>query len=92
MNVTGERIRELRQKYNMTLDDVARHLGVGRQAIYKYAPPTENNTRQYLATLQTTGVPVDSKIASLKTDQFNRMVSMIETIEGWNKESKVTPF
>lgn len=63
-----------------------------RQAIYKYAPPTENNTRQYLATLQTTGVPVDSKIASLKTDQFNRMVSMIETIEGWNKESKVTPF
>ena len=36
MSTTGERIRELRQLHHLTLDDVARHLGIGRQAVYKY--------------------------------------------------------
>lgn len=36
MSTTGERIRELRQRNHLTLDDVARRLSVGRQAIYKY--------------------------------------------------------
>ena len=36
MSTTGDRIRELRIKQNLTLDDVAQYLGVGRQAIYKY--------------------------------------------------------
>ena len=43
MSTTGERIRELRLRHNMTLDDVARHLGVGRQAIYKYEQNTVTN-------------------------------------------------
>ena len=43
MNITGNRIRELRIKHNMTLDDVARHLSVGRQAIYKYEQGTVTN-------------------------------------------------
>ena len=43
MNTTGNRIRELRIKHNMTLDDVARHLNVGRQAIYKYEQGTVTN-------------------------------------------------
>ena len=43
MSTTGERIRELRQLHNLTLDDVARHLGVGRQAIYKYEQGTVTN-------------------------------------------------
>ena len=43
MNTTGNRIRELRQLNNLTLDDVARHLGVGRQAIYKYEQGTVTN-------------------------------------------------
>lgn len=43
MNTTGERIRELRTKYKLTLDDVAKHLGVGRQAIYKYESGTVTN-------------------------------------------------
>ena len=43
MNTTGDRIRELRIKHNLTLDDVARHLGVGRQAIYKYEQGTVTN-------------------------------------------------
>lgn len=43
MNSAGERIRELRIKNHMTLDDVAKHLGVGRQAIYKYEQGTVTN-------------------------------------------------
>lgn len=43
MNTTGNRIRELRLKNRLTLDDVARHLGVGRQAIYKYEQGTVTN-------------------------------------------------
>lgn len=43
MNITKNRIRELRIKNHLTLDDVARHLGVGRQAIYKYEKGTVTN-------------------------------------------------
>lgn len=43
MNTTGNRIRELRLKNNLTLDDVARHLDVGRQTIYKYEHGTVTN-------------------------------------------------
>lgn len=43
MKITGSRIRELRQKNNLTLDDVAQRLGVGRQAIYKYEQGTVTN-------------------------------------------------
>lgn len=32
----GERLRQLRQKNGMSMDDVAKHLGVGRANIYKY--------------------------------------------------------
>lgn len=40
---SGERIRELRIKNHFTLDDVARQLGVGKQAIYKYEQGTVTN-------------------------------------------------
>lgn len=43
MNTTGDRIRELRIKHKLTLDDVAQYLGVGRQAIYKYEHGTVTN-------------------------------------------------
>ena len=43
INTTGERIRELRLRNHLTLDDVARHLGVGKQAIYKYEQGTVTN-------------------------------------------------
>lgn len=43
MSTTGERIRELRQRNRLTLDDVAKYLGVGRQAIYKYEQGTVTN-------------------------------------------------
>ena len=43
MSKAGERIRELRQRQHLTLDDVARHLGIGRQAVYKYEQGTVTN-------------------------------------------------
>lgn len=36
MSTSGDRIRELRQQSGMTLDDVAKYLGINRQAVYKY--------------------------------------------------------
>ena len=43
MSTTGERIRELRLQNRLTLDDVAKHLGIGRQAVYKYEQGTVTN-------------------------------------------------
>ena len=43
MSITGDRIRELRIKNNLTLDDVAKRIGVGRQAVYKYEQGTVTN-------------------------------------------------
>lgn len=43
MSISGDRIRELRLRNHFTLDDVARRLGVGRQAIYKYEQGTVTN-------------------------------------------------
>jgi len=36
VSLSGDRIRELRIQHDMTLDDVARYLGINRQAVYKY--------------------------------------------------------
>ena len=43
MSKPGDRIRELRLRHRLTLDDVARTLGVGRQAVYKYEQGTVTN-------------------------------------------------
>ena len=36
MSTPGDRIREMRIRNNLTLDDVAKKLNVNRQAVYKY--------------------------------------------------------
>lgn len=43
MNIAGNRIRELRLRNHLTLEDVAKHLNVGKQAIYKYEQGTVTN-------------------------------------------------
>ena len=43
MSTAGERIRKLRLEKDLTLDDVAKHLGVGRQAVHKYEQGTVTN-------------------------------------------------
>ena len=36
MGLAGDRIREMRLQNDMTLDEVAKSLGINRQAVYKY--------------------------------------------------------
>lgn len=36
MSLSGDRIRECRILNHLTQDDVARYLGIGKQAVYKY--------------------------------------------------------
>lgn len=43
MGIVGNRIRECRLANHMTQDDVARHLGIGKQAVYKYEIGTVTN-------------------------------------------------
>lgn len=43
MSTPGERIRDMRLRLNLTLDDVAKYLGIGRQAVYKYEHGTVTN-------------------------------------------------
>lgn len=43
MSLSGDRIRALRLARRLTLEDVAKYLGVGRQAVYKYEQGTVTN-------------------------------------------------
>lgn len=43
MSVAGARIKEARLLNRMTQEEVAKHLGVGKQAIYKYEIGTVTN-------------------------------------------------
>jgi len=43
MSIVGDRIHQLRLRYKLTLDDVARHINVGKQAVYKYEKGTVTN-------------------------------------------------
>lgn len=36
MSLSGDRIRACRIKNHLTQEEVARHLGIGKQAVYKY--------------------------------------------------------
>jgi hypothetical protein len=55
-----------------------------RDAIYRYAPPEENDTRLYLTqVLQATGADPDTPMSRLSSSQKNRLVSVISRIEGF---------
>ena len=43
MGIAGDRIRQLRLRAGLTLEDVARQLGIGKQAVYKYEKGTVTN-------------------------------------------------
>ena len=36
MSLSGDRIRDCRIRHHLTQDDVAKYLGIGKQAVYKY--------------------------------------------------------
>lgn len=56
------------------------------QAVMKYAPPHENDTARYLASLRKiTGVHHDTKMHTLNTAQMERVVAAIRQLEGWRE-------
>ena len=63
-----------------------------RKAIYKYAPPSQNNTVGYINKLRKGGINVESKLSSLTDPQKELLKDMIMTIEGWGKTGTETRF
>lgn len=54
------------------------------QAIFKYAPPHENDTDGYKTTLRRlTGLDISVKLSSLTPDQIMRVARAIKVVEGW---------
>lgn len=61
-----------------------------RAAIYKYAPPHENNVASYNRHLaKMTGLDINKKISSLTAAQLESVINAICVIEGW-REGKET--
>ncbi|WP_052772876.1 TIGR02594 family protein [Luteimonas sp. FCS-9] len=65
---------------NLSIDD----------AIYRYAPPVENDTQDYQRTIERlTGLDGGRSIASLSAAELSRVVGAIQVVEGW-QEGHVT--
>jgi hypothetical protein len=61
-----------------------------QQAIYKYAPPNENNSANYASTVAAAaGVPVTAQLESLSSQQKEAMLNAMEKVEGF-KSGRVT--
>jgi uncharacterized protein YcbK (DUF882 family) len=61
-----------------------------QQAIYRYAPPNENNTQNYVATVAAAaGVPPSTALAQLNAQQRTAMLNAMEKVEGF-RTGKVT--
>ncbi len=63
-----------------------------RKAIYKYAPPSQNNTVGYINKLRNAGINVDAKLSSLSDSEMTQLEEMIMTIEGWKVSGTETRF
>ena len=55
-------------------------------AITRYAPPVENNTANYQATLKKlTGLPLEKKMNALTDEELGKIVGAIQHIEGYHE-------
>lgn len=60
------------------------------QAIYKYAPPHENNTRNYNARLRKmTGLSSSMRIRDMNDAQLAKVVQAIRVVEGWREGKEI---
>jgi hypothetical protein len=60
-----------------------------KDAIYRYAPPSENDSKAYLETiLKATGAREDTRMNDLRPEQQNALLLAMKKHEGW-KEGKV---
>lgn len=62
------------------------------QAMYKYAPPAENNTVQYVNKLRNKGIDVNKVLPNLTQSEWEQLENAIMTLEGWNKTGTVESF
>ncbi len=61
-------------------------------AIFRYAPPSENDTADYRRNVQQwTGLDISRKISSLNDSEFEKVVKAVERMEGWQpgKENSI---
>lgn len=63
-----------------------------RKAIYKYAPPSQNNTVGYLNKLKNAGINVAARLSELSDSEMKQLEEMIMTIEGWKVSGTETHF
>ena len=63
-----------------------------RKAVYKYAPPSQNNTVGYINKLKNAGVNVNAKLSDLTDEQMLQLEEMIMIIEGWRNAGTETHF
>ena len=55
-----------------------------KAAIFKYAPPHENNTKKYQADLKRlTGLDLNLKLRDLTEEELDRVAQTIKKLEGW---------
>ena len=55
-----------------------------KAAIFKYAPPHENNTKKYQSDLKKyTGLDITRKIRDLNEEELERVAQTIKRLEGW---------
>lgn len=63
-----------------------------QKAIYKYAPPSQNNTVDYINKLKNAGINVNAKLSSLSDSEMKKLEEMIMVIEGWKVSGTETHF
>ncbi len=64
------------------------------EAIFRYAPPHENDTENYKKHLEKmTGLTADKKICTLTNAELSKVVQAIRKVEGWRQgtEVQITP-
>jgi hypothetical protein len=73
----------------LLLSDSYRNLTIAN-AIYKYAPPHENNTNGYKSYIKkVTGLNLDKKITTLTSQELEKVLEAICVIEGWKRGHEI---
>ena len=63
-----------------------------QNAIYKYAPPSQNNTTRYINQLRNAGINMNAKLSDLTEEELKHLQKMIMIIEGWKVSGTETTF
>ena len=57
-----------------------------KDAVFRYAPPNENNSDQYAASLESgTGIALNIVLSTLSINDIRKVAKVIQKIEGWHE-------